>query len=163
MPLKKFETIRQSVQFNDNDKHLLRDPPNHDRLHKIRPLYDELNKSFAKVPLERPLSIHEQICSTKWDKIVLLSFSKSTGIEGGSGSPLVKVTDHGRHVMSSIPISLKARRVGQRCTLHLSRAETSSRWCGVVVRRLESQLRCRPCHLAMVQNYVIRHQNPSCS
>ncbi|GFW18360.1 putative isxo2-like transposase domain protein [Trichonephila clavipes] len=26
-------------------------------------------------------------------------------------------------------------RVGQRCTLNLSRAETSSRWCGVVVRR----------------------------
>ncbi|GFV31085.1 uncharacterized protein TNCV_2965781, partial [Trichonephila clavipes] len=25
--------------------------------------------------------------------------------------------------------------VGQRCTLNLSRAETSSRWCGVVVRR----------------------------
>ncbi|GFV20362.1 hypothetical protein TNCV_4141231 [Trichonephila clavipes] len=30
---------------------------------------------------------------------------------------------------------LKTRRVGQRCTLNLSRAETSSRWCGVVVRR----------------------------
>ncbi|GFS76183.1 DUF1758 domain-containing protein [Trichonephila clavipes] len=28
-----------------------------------------------------------------------------------------------------------ACRVGQRCTLNLSRAETSSRWCGVVVRR----------------------------
>ncbi|GFX49602.1 hypothetical protein TNCV_4902441 [Trichonephila clavipes] len=39
--------------------------PNLDRLHKIRPLYDELNKNFAKVPLERHLSIDEQICSTK--------------------------------------------------------------------------------------------------
>ncbi|GFW95561.1 RNA-directed DNA polymerase from mobile element jockey [Trichonephila clavipes] len=29
----------------------------------------------------------------------------------------------------------KTRRVGQRCTLNLSRAEMSSRWCGVVVRR----------------------------
>ncbi|GFV44958.1 uncharacterized protein TNCV_615481 [Trichonephila clavipes] len=38
-------------------------------------------------------------------------------------------------VMSSIPLPLKTRRVGQRCTLNLSRAETSSRWCGVVVRR----------------------------
>ncbi|GFT81115.1 uncharacterized protein TNCV_955041 [Trichonephila clavipes] len=36
--------------------------------------------------------------------------------------------------MSSIPVPLKTRRVGQRCTLNLSRAETSSRWCGVVVR-----------------------------
>ncbi|GFV84256.1 uncharacterized protein TNCV_3039161 [Trichonephila clavipes] len=37
--------------------------------------------------------------------------------------------------MSSSPVPLKIRRVGQRCTLNLSRAETSSRWRGVVVRR----------------------------
>ncbi|GFV80643.1 uncharacterized protein TNCV_4618051 [Trichonephila clavipes] len=37
--------------------------------------------------------------------------------------------------MSSNPVPLKTRRVGQRCTLNLSRADTSSRWCGVVVRR----------------------------
>ncbi|GFV75856.1 hypothetical protein TNCV_1454531 [Trichonephila clavipes] len=47
----------------------------------------------------------------------------------------VKVSDHGRHVISSSPVPLKTRRVGQRCTLNLSRAETSSRWFGVVVRR----------------------------
>ncbi|GFW37139.1 uncharacterized protein TNCV_5020371 [Trichonephila clavipes] len=47
----------------------------------------------------------------------------------GCGSPVIKVSDHGRHVMSSSPIPLKTRRVGQRCTLNLSRAETSSRWC----------------------------------
>ncbi|GFV37218.1 hypothetical protein TNCV_1056221 [Trichonephila clavipes] len=35
--------------------------------------------------------------------------------------------------MSSSPVPIKTRRVGQRCTLNLSRAETSSRWCGVVV------------------------------
>ncbi|GFT69303.1 hypothetical protein TNCV_3499881 [Trichonephila clavipes] len=29
------------------------------------------------------------------------------------------------------PVPLKTRRVGQRCTLNLSRAETSSRWCGM--------------------------------
>ncbi|GFT11955.1 uncharacterized protein TNCV_725631 [Trichonephila clavipes] len=44
----------------------------------------------------------------------------------GCGSPVVKVSNHGRHVMSSIPVPLKTRRVGQRCTLNLSRAETSS-------------------------------------
>ncbi|GFX33944.1 uncharacterized protein TNCV_911481 [Trichonephila clavipes] len=38
-------------------------------------------------------------------------------------------------VTSSSPIPLKTRRVGQRCTLNLSRAETSCRWCGGVVRR----------------------------
>ncbi|GFW93702.1 uncharacterized protein TNCV_4542291 [Trichonephila clavipes] len=53
----------------------------------------------------------------------------------GRGSPVVKVSDHGRHVMSSSPAPLKTRHVGQRCTLNQSRAETSSRWCGVVVRR----------------------------
>ncbi|GFX57444.1 transposable element Tcb2 transposase [Trichonephila clavipes] len=53
----------------------------------------------------------------------------------GCGSPVVKALDHGRHVMSSSPIPLKTRRVGQRCTLKLSRAETSCRWCGVEVRR----------------------------
>ncbi|GFT84546.1 uncharacterized protein TNCV_3380521 [Trichonephila clavipes] len=40
-------------------------------------------------------------------------------------------------VTSSSPVPLIPRRVGQRCTLNLSRAETSSRWCGVVVRRGE--------------------------
>ncbi|GFT82902.1 uncharacterized protein TNCV_4434511 [Trichonephila clavipes] len=43
-------------------------------------------------------------------------------------------------VTSSSPVPLKTRRVGQRCTLNLSRAETSSRWCGVVVRREGCQL-----------------------
>ncbi|GFX06296.1 uncharacterized protein TNCV_505161 [Trichonephila clavipes] len=53
----------------------------------------------------------------------------------GCGSPVVKVSDHGRHVMSSNPLPLKTHRIGQRCVLNLLRAETSSRWCGVVVRR----------------------------
>ncbi|GFX94796.1 uncharacterized protein TNCV_2378691 [Trichonephila clavipes] len=83
--------------------------------------------------------------------------------EVGCGSPVVKVSNHDRHVMSSIPVPLKTRLVGQRCTLNLSRAETSSRWCGVVVRRGGCQLRCRPRHLTMVQNYVVRRQKPSCS
>ncbi|GFW29479.1 hypothetical protein TNCV_744211 [Trichonephila clavipes] len=51
------------------------------------------------------------------------------------GSPVVKVSDRGKHTMSSSPIPLKTRRVGQRCTENLSRAETSTRWYGVVVRR----------------------------
>ncbi|GFW06050.1 uncharacterized protein TNCV_4478441 [Trichonephila clavipes] len=66
-------------------------------------------------------------------------------------------------VTSSSPVPLKTCRVGQRCTLNLSRAETSSRWSGVVVRRRGCQLRCRPRHLTMVQNYVVRRQKPSCS
>ncbi|GFV53810.1 hypothetical protein TNCV_1592331 [Trichonephila clavipes] len=47
-----------------------------------------------------------------------------------------------------------------RCTLNLSRAQTSYRWCGVEVRRGRCQFKCRPRHLIMVQNYVHR-QMPS--
>ncbi|GFT28263.1 uncharacterized protein TNCV_645891 [Trichonephila clavipes] len=53
----------------------------------------------------------------------------------GCGSPVVKVSDHGRHVMNSSPVPLKSRRVGKRYTLKLSRAQMSSRWCGATVRR----------------------------
>ncbi|GFV34089.1 HTH_Tnp_Tc3_2 domain-containing protein [Trichonephila clavipes] len=47
------------------------------------------------------------------------------------GSPVVKVSDYGMHITSSCPVPLKTRLVGQRCTLNLSRAETSSH--GVVL------------------------------
>ncbi|GFU61967.1 hypothetical protein TNCV_4022521 [Trichonephila clavipes] len=40
----------------------------------------------------------------------------------------------------------------------MSRAQTSFRRCGVVVRRGGYQLRCHPHHLTMVQNYVVRPQ-----
>ncbi|GFY21031.1 uncharacterized protein TNCV_3990751 [Trichonephila clavipes] len=55
--------------------------------------------------------------------------------ERGCGSPVFKVSDRGRHVMSSSPVPLKTHCVGQRCPLNMSRTEMSSRWCGVVVRR----------------------------
>ncbi|GFU49772.1 uncharacterized protein TNCV_2930451 [Trichonephila clavipes] len=80
----------------------------------------------------------------------------------GCGIPVVKVSDHGRHAMSSCPVPLKTRRVGQRCTLNLSRAETRPP-VGVVVKRGGCLLRCRPRHLTVVQNYVVRRQKPSCS
>ncbi|GFU73557.1 uncharacterized protein TNCV_3359971 [Trichonephila clavipes] len=55
--------------------------------------------------------------------------SRWFGVEklGGCGSTVVKVSDHGRHVRSLIPVPLKTHRVGERFTLNLSRAETSSR------------------------------------
>ncbi|GFU06217.1 hypothetical protein TNCV_4765221 [Trichonephila clavipes] len=46
----------------------------------------------------------------------------------GCGSPVVNISDHGDHVMNSSPVPLKTRRVGQRSTLNLSRAETATRW-----------------------------------
>ncbi|GFT52110.1 uncharacterized protein TNCV_4504851 [Trichonephila clavipes] len=38
-------------------------------------------------------------------------------------------------VMSSSPVPLKTHRVGERCSLNLSRAQTSSCWSDVVVKR----------------------------
>ncbi|GFX35062.1 hypothetical protein TNCV_2330021 [Trichonephila clavipes] len=92
---------------------------------------------------ERPTSFPKKIqpCLT-WDSnpnptwLQAEGHSHHTGwrlslkVHWGCGSPVVKVSNHGRHVMSSIPVPLKTRRVGQRCTLNLSRAETSSRWIG---------------------------------
>ncbi|GFV95143.1 hypothetical protein TNCV_1292611 [Trichonephila clavipes] len=60
----------------------------------------------------------------------------------GRDSQVVKVSDRGRLVTSSSPVPLNIRRVRERCVLNLSRAQTSSRWCGVVVRRGRCQLRC---------------------
>ncbi|GFU91270.1 uncharacterized protein TNCV_4926001 [Trichonephila clavipes] len=67
------------------------------------------------------------------------------------------------HVTSSNPEPLKNRLVGKRCTVNLSRAETTSRWCHVVVRRDGCQLRCRLRHLTMAQNFEVSHKTPSSS
>ncbi|GFU35633.1 hypothetical protein TNCV_2099311 [Trichonephila clavipes] len=64
-------------------------------------------------------------------------------------------------VTSSSPVSLKTRRVGKRCTLNISRAQASSCWSGVVVKR--GQLKYHPRHLIMFQNFEVCLQEPSCS
>ncbi|GFX40760.1 hypothetical protein TNCV_1218831 [Trichonephila clavipes] len=51
------------------------------------------------------------------------------------GSLVVKVTDSGLACDEFEPVSLKNHRAGKQCTLNLSRAQASSRWCGVLVRR----------------------------
>ncbi|GFS73423.1 uncharacterized protein TNCV_1101491 [Trichonephila clavipes] len=81
----------------------------------------------------------------------------------GRGNQVVKVSDRGWYVRSSNPVPLKSCRVGKRYILNQSRAQTSSRWCGLIVTRRWCEFRCRPRHLALVQNYEIRHQKPSCS
>ncbi|GFX28878.1 hypothetical protein TNCV_4251171 [Trichonephila clavipes] len=43
---------------------------------------------------------------------------------GCCSSPLVKVSDRGKHFMISSPVPLKTRHVGQGGTLNLSRAES---------------------------------------
>lgn len=65
MSLNKFEQIRRQLHFNDNEKMIPKGQPNHDRLFKIRPLVKALIKRFQTVPLEKCLSVDEQVCSTK--------------------------------------------------------------------------------------------------
>ncbi|GFV39954.1 uncharacterized protein TNCV_435691 [Trichonephila clavipes] len=77
------------------------------------------------------------------------------------GTQVVKVSDHGRHVMRSSPVPFKALRVAQRCMLNLSRVEMSSRWYGSWEKGC--QLKCCPRHLTLVQNYVVHGQKPLCS
>ncbi|GFU15402.1 myosin-11-like protein [Trichonephila clavipes] len=55
--------------------------------------------------------------------------------------------------MSSSLVPLKNRRVGERCTLNLSRAKA----CDVVARRGVCHLRCPPRHLTAIQNYELFH------
>ncbi|GFV31685.1 hypothetical protein TNCV_3076341 [Trichonephila clavipes] len=66
-------------------------------------------------------------------------------------------------ITSSSPVPLKNCRGGMRCTLNLSRAETSSRWCGVVVEEevptQVSSTSLDHCHLTI----VVRHLKPSSS
>lgn len=59
MTVNRFETIRRFLHFNNNEKHFQRDHPQHDRLHKIRPIISHLNEKFASVPMEQRLSIDE--------------------------------------------------------------------------------------------------------
>ncbi|GFV41461.1 uncharacterized protein TNCV_5016181 [Trichonephila clavipes] len=84
-------------------------------------------------------SIVRSIFSSPLNLLIRSSLKLSSGLELVL---VAAVAEWYRHrivagfVTSSSPVPLKTRRVGQRCTLNLSRAETSSVvWCGVVVRR----------------------------
>ncbi|GFV67453.1 hypothetical protein TNCV_4621341 [Trichonephila clavipes] len=55
------------------------------------------------------------------------------------GSRYWDITPHGIGTSSS-PVPLKIHRVGKRCTLNLSRAQTSSRWCSSWERGVPAQV-----------------------
>ncbi|KAJ8927660.1 hypothetical protein NQ314_019850 [Rhamnusium bicolor] len=57
--------MRKFLHFNDNTTMMSTEHPDHDRLHKVRPLLTEINKRFSLNPLERHLFIDEQLCSSK--------------------------------------------------------------------------------------------------
>ncbi|GFU03946.1 hypothetical protein TNCV_198341 [Trichonephila clavipes] len=62
--------------------------------------------------------VARQATNSLWNSSWIL-ISTSSNFSGRCGSPVVKVSDHCRHVMSLIPVPLKTRRVGERCTLNL--------------------------------------------
>ncbi len=70
MPVNRFEQIKQQLHFNDNEKMVPKEDVNHDRIYKIRPLVDTLIKRFQQVPLEKSLSVDEQLCSTKCRSVI---------------------------------------------------------------------------------------------
>ncbi|GFW11386.1 hypothetical protein TNCV_3809061 [Trichonephila clavipes] len=55
---------------------------------------------------------------------------QSDGQSKSCGSPVVKVSDHGRHVMSSSPVPLKTRRVEE--LMHVKSIEAQNPLVGVV-------------------------------
>ncbi|GFW57608.1 uncharacterized protein TNCV_2925271 [Trichonephila clavipes] len=57
---------------------------------------------------------------------------------GSRGNLVVKISDRGWYITNLNPVPLKTRHVEETCMLNLSRAQTSSLWCGVVVRRRDS-------------------------
>jgi len=65
MSLRRYETIRRFLHFNNNHTMLSKDNPNFDRLHKIRPLIDHLNTKYSSVQCNQYLSVDEQLCATK--------------------------------------------------------------------------------------------------
>lgn len=65
MSQKSFEKLRSTLHFNDNSKQPKAEDPNYDKLYKLRPVLDYLNKKFLSIPMNEYLSIDEQICATK--------------------------------------------------------------------------------------------------
>lgn len=64
--LNRIEKIRSVIHFNNNANHKPIGHPQHDRLHKIRPIIEHFNTKFINVaPLEQSLSLDEQMCASK--------------------------------------------------------------------------------------------------
>lgn len=54
------------MHFNDNRTFVARDQHGHNRLHKLRPIINHLLHKFKSIPLEKELSIDEQMCTKRF-------------------------------------------------------------------------------------------------
>ncbi|XP_049809528.1 uncharacterized protein LOC126252669 [Schistocerca nitens] len=60
-----FESLMATLHFNDNTKRPNTESQDNDKLYKIRPIIDHVNKKCLLVPMSERLSVDEQICATK--------------------------------------------------------------------------------------------------
>ncbi|GFX27650.1 uncharacterized protein TNCV_107481 [Trichonephila clavipes] len=124
--------------------------------------FERIRGKLQKIWNEISQNIIQNLYGSMPDRIAscIRARGGSTGDHSSHGILVVNISDLGWHVTSPSPVPLKTCRVEQKCTLNMSRAQMSSRWCGVVFRRMGCQLRCRPRHLTMIQNYEVRCQKP---
>ncbi|GFV99686.1 MULE domain-containing protein [Trichonephila clavipes] len=93
----------------------------------------------------------------------LLNYLRAFGDGPVAGAPGGQGIESWLACLEFEPSATKDRRVGQRCTLNLSRAEMSSRWCGkferIKLAQLQKQLELANIQKNLPQNSDIR--NPS--
>lgn len=61
----RFESIKSSLHFNDNNKLKKKDHPEYDKLFKIRPVLEYIKQNLYKIPQEEHQVIDEHIILTK--------------------------------------------------------------------------------------------------
>ncbi|GFX26983.1 uncharacterized protein TNCV_1841551 [Trichonephila clavipes] len=80
----------------------------------------------------------------------------------GCGNLMIKAPDRGWPCHEFEPSTTKYQL--RRAAMYIKSIESSTAlplvWCGSWERGC--QLRCRPRYLTMVQNYMVRHEKPSC-
>ncbi|GFV11680.1 hypothetical protein TNCV_976691 [Trichonephila clavipes] len=107
-------------------------------------------EGLMRVKLSRLKVLALAWCGCLESEISIPAVVQNYETDPGFGNLVIKVSDRGWYIMSSSPVLLKNRRLEEPCTLNLSRTQTSSRWCGVVVRRCGVPALVSPRHLTMV-------------
>ncbi|KAJ8931317.1 hypothetical protein NQ314_015783 [Rhamnusium bicolor] len=74
MPVLRFEEVRRYLHYNDNSAAVKNGAPGYDRLYKVRPLINHLNKRFLSVPMLQRLCVDEQMCATKMTGTILRQY-----------------------------------------------------------------------------------------
>ena len=65
MSVNRFDKVKRFFHCNDNDEMLPKGHPNHDKLHKVRPVIESVLRNCKNIPPEERHSVDEQIIPTK--------------------------------------------------------------------------------------------------